>query len=304
MRFIYFRRIAEGSHERLASMNDAVRSRPVFIVGLSRTGTTITRAVLNASPLVGIGGESLFLPGRSLLGLRVREAHRDRFRRIGNLNTDKGISRVADYIYSQTTSKYWRRLAATLDRRLFEARIRASDRTDRALLDIAMTHFASGRPIRGDKSPQHIHSVPLLLEWYPEAKVIHTFRDPRAVYLSTQRKASARVGADAGQRVASRRFPRWLAHTPRPVSFSIGVQRSQLHRLYEARYPEQYTLLRYEDLVSDPAVVTRRLCSFIGVPFVEEMLDQVVMNSSFGRRGDSKGFDVRSKRDGAASCRR
>ena len=237
-------------------MPEQVPRRPVFIVGLSRTGTTITRAVLNTSPLVGIGGESLFLPGRSLLGLKVRKAYRDKFRRIGDLNTDEGISRIAAYVYSQTTSKYWMRLAGTLDKEEFEARLRASDRTDRDLLDIAMSHFAAGRPIRGDKSPQHIHSVPLLLEWYPEAKVIHTFRDPRAVYLSTQRKAASRVQAPAGRRLGRMVSAVAGAYSATSVIFSWRAA-IRLHRIYEARFPEQYMLVRYEDLVSDPAAAAR-----------------------------------------------
>ena len=40
-------------------------ARHVFIVGLPRTGTTLTRAILNASPDVAIGGESKFLSDRS-----------------------------------------------------------------------------------------------------------------------------------------------------------------------------------------------------------------------------------------------
>jgi hypothetical protein len=274
-------------------MSDPVRGRPVFVVGLPRTGTTITRAVLNVSPFVGIGGESLFLPDRSPLGTRTRDGFRETFRRIGDLNTDRGIARVADYVYSVIPGRYWWRLARTLDRDEFEARLRASDRSDRAVFDIAMTHFAAGRPIRGDKSAQHLHSVPLLMEWFPDAKVIHTFRDPRAVYLSTERKASARPRVATAQRLLRIVPPLTRAYSATSVIFNWRAA-AALHRVYQAKYPENYMLVRYEDLVLEPEATARTLCSFIGVPFIDEMLDQVVLNSSFGPGGTSKGFDKTS----------
>ncbi len=264
--------------------------RHVFIVGLPRTGTTITREVLNTSPKVGIGGESKFLPDRVLLGLATRPGFRDRVARVGDLRTEIGLRRVVDYTYSQHEFRYWTRLASGLPREEFEARVRDSDRTDRALFDIGMGHFANGKPIRGDKSPQHIHSVPQLLEWFPDARVIHTFRDPRAVYVSVQRKA-LRTGPGGRQALAGR-VP--AIASPYLTSSVIWHWRRviALHRQYEARYANRYLLMRLEDLVADPASVVKRLCGFIGVDFDQRMLDQVVLNSSFVPRGAAKGFDA------------
>lgn len=264
--------------------------RHVFIVGLPRTGTTITREVLNTSPKVGIGGESKFLPDRRLLGLATRPGFRERLARIGDLRTEAGLRRVVDFTYSQQEFRYWVRLASGLPRDEFEARIRDSDRSDRAFFDIAMEHFADGRPVRGDKSPQHIHSVPLLLEWFPNARVIHTFRDPRAVYVSVQRKGQ-RTRPD-GRRAVVGRAP--AIASPYLATSVIWHWRHviALHREYSARYPDRYMLMRFEDLIADPGPAVRRLCEFIGVRFDQSMLDQVVLNSSFVARGAAKGFDT------------
>lgn len=259
----------------------------VFIVGLPRTGTTLTRAILNASPQVGIGGESKFLPTSTARGRASGEAYRDRFRRAGDIRTDEGIERVADVIYSQAERNYWSRLAEGMERVDFVRRLRSSDRSERALFDIAMDHFAKGRPIRGDKTPQHIHWVPLLLDWFPDARIIHTFRDPRAVHISLLRKPA---------RAAPGR-PRWLRRIPfvdlyAATSLILRWQRViALHREYAARYPDRYMFLRFEDLIAEPRAAVERLCSHVGVDFAEGMLDQPVLNSSFVSRGASQGFD-------------
>lgn len=269
-----------------------IEGRHVFIVGLPRTGTTITREVLNTSPDVGIGGESKFLPDRALLGFGARPGFRDRIARVGDLRTEAGLVRVVDYIYSQQESRYWMRLASGLSQELFESRLRDSDRSDRALFDIAMEHFAHGKPLRGDKSPQHIHSVPLLLEWFPDARVIHTFRDPRAVYVSVQQKAEKRKARPSALQALASRVPA-VANSYSATSVIWHWRRAiALHREYAAHYRDRYLLTRFEDLIADPESVIKRLCTFIGVQFDERMLDQVVLNSSFVPRGGAKGFDT------------
>ena len=260
----------------------------VFIVGLPRTGTSLTRAILNASPQITIGGESKFLPNPAERGRGHRRSYRDKFRRAGDLRTDEGIARIASEIYSQTERSYWSRLAESLDRSDFETRLRSSDRSERALLKVAIDHFANDRPIRGDKTPQHIHWVSLLCEWFPGARIIHTFRDPRAIHVSLQRKAAR--GRGSVLRWPVDRLP--VLDLYSATSLILRWRRViALHREYEARYPDRYMLLRFEDLITEPRPSVERLCSHVGVPFSEGMLDQVVLNSSFVSRGSSTGFD-------------
>jgi hypothetical protein len=272
-------------------MVEQTAERPVFILGLPRTGTTITRAVLNASPLVRIGGESKFLPDRALLGLGRREGYREKFRRAGDITTEDGIARLVDYVYTQQESNYWKRFAASHDRAEFASKLRASDRSDKAVLDIAMRHFAQGRPIRGDKSPQHIYSIPRLLEWFPEAVFIHTFRDPRAIYVSVQRKAETRRSS-LGQ--LATRIPGISGAYSMTSVITNWRHVAHLHREYQSRFGDRYVLLRYEDLVASPEESARRLSEVVGIPFIGEMLDQSVINSSFVARGATSGFDSSS----------
>jgi hypothetical protein len=266
------------------------RAELVFIVGLPRTGSTLTRAMLNRSPLVRIAGETHFVSVPPVPGVGRRRGYSERLQTFGDARTEDGLRRLVEGVYASTGKSFWSRFAATVDRTTFERALRASDRTPRAIFETTMKAFAAGRPVAGDKSPEHVYAVPTLLEWFPKARIIHTFRDPRAIYVSLRRKErSDRLSLP--RRVLRRSGP------PFEIYESTNVIRAwrrvaRLHKRYEARYPQRYTLIRFEDLLQDPANEMERLCRFIGIPFSTNMLDQRVLNSSYGPAAPTVGIDT------------
>ena len=264
----------------------------VFIVGMSRTGTTLTRNILNRNPDVGIGGESRFFTVPRRMGLSRFVGFGERFASAGDLRTDDGLRRIVDAVFASSGRNYWAKLAATGDRARFETDLRASDRSLRALLDAAMALVAGGRRIRGEKTPAHLAVVPRLLEWFPDARIVHCMRDPRAVYVSDRRKY-----ADATLPLASR-----LARATGPLfqlyaALDVALQfrrAARLDRRYAARFPGRYLRIRFEDLVRDPVATVRRLSEFLGIAFEPAMLEQPVANSSYVPRGEPLGIDPAS----------
>ncbi|HET6379548.1 MAG TPA: sulfotransferase [candidate division Zixibacteria bacterium] len=270
---------------------DGTRSvEQVFIVGLPRTGSTLTRAILNRSPLVRISGETHFLAPRSRFGRRRRYGYGERLISQADLTTDDGLQCVVDAIYRERGKSFWSRLAACVERPTLEALVRSAERTPRGLFDAAMRAFAGDRPVRGDKTPEHVFSVPTLMEWFPRARVIHTFRDPRAIHVSLRRKEQIdRLGPVA--RLIRRTGP--LAELYVASTVAVDWRRmAKLHRRYAATYPGRYRLVRFEDLLADPERVTRELCEFVNVPFQAEMLEQEVLNSSFRPQRGQAGIDA------------
>ena len=265
------------------------RTTHVFIVGLPRTGSTLTRGMLNASPMIWIAGESHFLPWPTRLGLWRNPGYASRLRRIGDLRTEAGLDRIVEHLFSLRGKSFWARLASRTDASSFAARLRATDRSDRALLDAAMSVFAGERPIRGEKTPEHVHAVPTLLEWFPGARVIHTFRDPRAVYVSLRRKERSDRLTLAG-RAARRLGPVFEVYAVLNVVLSWR-RMLRLHHAYARRYPDRYRLVRFEDLVTEPERTTRGLARFLGIDHTDAMLEQVVHNSSYLGKGTATGID-------------
>lgn len=261
----------------------------VFIVGLPRTGSTLTRGMVNASPAAWVAGESNYLSKPTRLGVGRTEGYARRFARLGDLRTDDGLHRIVTDIYSMRSKSFWARLRERIDASTFEHRLKSTDRTPQALLDLAMDVFADGRPIRGEKTPHHIFHVPTLLEWFPDARIIHTFRDPRAVYVSLRKKERAEKLSIAGR--AARRLGGWFDMYAVLNLARTWNQMARLHRAYERRYPDRYALVRFEDLVRSPQPTAERLAGHLGISYEPAMLEQVVHNSSFMGKGAADGID-------------
>lgn len=266
----------------------------IFIVGMSRSGTTLMRNILNQSDLIAISRENHFLG--HLMG---SEGMRQKFRKFGDLKEDANVHRLVDFLYSggseksswlRRSSAQWRWITRRIDRDVFLARILATDRSERALFTIMMDLFAErkGKPIKGEKTPAHFRYADILLEWFPQARIIHMMRDPRGVYISELR----RRGKEAQS------FPyRQLKALPFLLKIYILLQTTltwpesarkagELSR----KYPGQYRVQSFEDLVRNPAEQVRELCTFLDVPFQTSMLEQEVVSQGFQEK--HSGFDA------------
>lgn len=264
----------------------------IFIVGLGRTGSTLTRHILNKSDCVGIGGESHYLLDNESLGIQTRPSMRKQLGRIGNIATDEGARRVVDYLFTISERRYffWNFTVKNVDQEAFLRRLLAIDPSERerGLFELAMDVHAAGKPIRGEKTPAHIFCIPQLLEWFPNSKIIHTFRDPRAIYASRKKKAESpghRPGKAALRRLG---LVFQLASSLHVIANWSRVENR--HQRYQEQFPGRYTLLKYEDLVLQPEATLERLCRFLEIPLTEPMLLQTVINSSFLPDG-AAGFD-------------
>lgn len=240
----------------------------IFVVGVSRSGTTLLRTLLETSDRIAIASESHFLGH-----LIPREGARHYFRKLGDPTDDEVVRRIVELIYSgefqrrsrwREISPFWRWLAAEIPRADAEARLLDGERTERGLMASLMRIYADrkGRPVMGEKTPAHLAYVDELLEWFPAGRVVHIIRDPRAVYVS-----------DARRRRGKPRKPySWLMRVPLLFPAVILFQTAlawaaaaRRHAQLARRHPGRYTLLRFEDLVARPDETIPPLFEFLGV---------------------------------------
>jgi hypothetical protein len=265
----------------------------IFIVGHGRTGSTLTRQILNSSDCVGIGGESHYLIDSTSLGLQARPSMRKQLARVGDLTTDEGARKVVDHLFTLRERRFifWNFAAKNVEREDFLRRLLAIPpaQRERGLFALAMDVHAAGKPVRGEKTPAHIFFVPELLEWFPNAKIIHTFRDPRAIYSSRKKKAESegRRPGKAGLRRLGVAFQ--LVSSLHVIANWRRIE--SCHRRYQEQFRAHYTLLKYEDLVLQPEDTLEKLCRFLDVPLTQTMLLQTVVNSSFVPDG-AAGFEA------------
>lgn len=262
--------------------------RHIFIVGCDRTGTTLMTHILNKHKDICISFQTHFM------GHLARPGFRQQMKEFGDLCDDDNVRQIVEFIYDAKSfagGAYWRWLRENVDSEILLQRVLNSDRSERAFFSVLMQIRAKDEPILGEKTPDHIQYVPTLLEWFPEARVIHTFRDPRAVFVSEFHYHWNQSGPEA--------FPyRQLRSVKSLYSLYILLHMSlewslaaRYHFKYKDRYPDNYYLLKFEDLIGAPENQLKRLCSFLGVELQDEMLEQKVINTGFKSRRGKAGFD-------------
>ena len=107
----------------------------------------------------------------------------------------------------------------------------------------------AGKEILVNKTPNDVFIVDRILECWPDARFIFLLRHPAAIAKS---RHSARP-QDSDERNAE-------------------MVRRYAAALEAARQAHPGLTVRYEDLASDPARVTKEICSFLGVEWEEGML--------------------------------
>ena len=211
---------------------------PIFIAGTDRAGKTLLSAILSSDeritiPAVGSNMWTLF------------------YRRFGDLTDDGNFERC---LAAMLRYKHVRFLEPDEDE--VRAAFRSGQRTYARLFEILQTLAAarSGKPRWGDQTGLIEGYADDVLEAYPDAVMLHMIRDPRDRYdasLTMWPEGRLRVGGATA---------RWL------YSARHALRNRRRHR-------GRYMVIRYEDLVTNPAEVMVHVCQFIGERFVPAMLD-------------------------------
>jgi len=215
---------------------DEPRPPAPFVVGLTRSGTTLLRMMLDAHPLLAIPPETHFVPDL-----------------IKAARAEQGSAAM---LAAMTSNRTWADFG--IDDGEIRERLEQVDSGDGAGAVRAFfeTYAAKhGKPRWGDKTPAYMLSIQRIGRTLPESRFIHLIRDGRDVALSQSARALNEQPPPAEQAA------RWIKR--------IGKAREQAAALKGPRYVEA----RYEDLVREPETTLRRICEFIDLPWDDAVLD-------------------------------
>ncbi len=218
---------------------------PLFIVGCSRSGTTLLRLILTHHSKLHIPAESEFLlslhENADTYGT-FEEAYQ-RWFFIRDLQTTEvsmgayafsifnlGIKKAEQVLETASPTTFAGASAA-----LFEASAKKQ-----------------GKPRWGDKTPHYVRHVDWLAESFPTAKFLHMIRDGRDV---------ARSRVEAG-------FTKNIRASARHWKKEVLTGRESGTQLPDHRYRELF----FEDLVDRPRSVLQNLCDWVGLDYEENML--------------------------------
>lgn len=233
---------------------------PLFVIGMPRSGTKLLKKLLNRHPRISIlPWETEFLP------FIVRWVDRH-----GEPRTAHEFERLADTLQKALYFDYRRKVRGPFSWQEWRAACR--ERFDAAGLFDGFARAELGLEpgsgtIWGDKSPGYIGHVEMLGRLYPNAKIIHIVRDVRDYCLSLHET----FGKD--MRRAAHRWNAAMTHMQTLL----------------ARNTPGLVSVRYEALVTAPAIELARLCRHLEVDYSDAMLalDEPVENhgSTKGRTG-------------------
>jgi len=253
--------------------DDCPMKPPIFIVGLHRVGSTLWHNVIAMCP-----GVMRLTDPRFLSDWRHKDFRYFLKTQVGDLANDQNVDKMVQLCFAKQElpgldSTFWRfeNIKVASDpalKREITRRIKQSDRSLGAIAKIfieEMTQF-SGCDRACVKFPVDAGHIPELLRWFPNCKVIHITRDPRAVAMS-------KTNDPSGTAIKVSQHPR-LAWLIRKLSVWLVIARywrtARIHRRFQCL--SNYKLFRYEDLLAEPEKTLRDLCEFIEVEFAQDFL--------------------------------
>jgi hypothetical protein len=206
---------------------------PFFVVGSSRSGTTLLRLILCGHSRLHVPPETWFVA--DLVA---------RFPLAGGLSP----AQVREAVGIMVGHYRWPDLEIPAE--AFRAQVLALAAPSLAeLIDLPYREHLrrAGKPRFGDKTPPYVAIVPELAALYPQARFINLIRDGRDVAISfvDAHFHGRPYHADFEWTAALRLAERWRAS---PLA----------GRMLD---------VRYEDLVREPEIVVRRICDFLGETF-------------------------------------
>ncbi len=206
-----------------------------FVVGATRSGTTLLRLMLDAHPQIAIPSETHFIPEL----VSARDKH--------------GASRE-QMLELLTSHRRWGDFTiepAELAERWDAIEPLTGADAVRAFYALYGDKQGKHGARWGDKTPGYVKSMREIQTYLPEARFIHLIRDGRDVALSVLKQT-------------------W---GPQSVEAAAEKWRSRVNRgRSQAPYLGFYMEVKFEDLILHTERELRRICEFIELDFDEDML--------------------------------
>lgn len=104
-----------------------------------------------------------------------------------------------------------------------------------------------------DHTPSNIKNANILLELFPQGKMIHIIRDGRAVALSVMK-------LEWGPNTVLKAAPWWVENVAYGLASESVLEKDKILRV------------KYEDLITDPEKTLKKVCNFINIEYQSDMI--------------------------------
>jgi hypothetical protein len=216
---------------------------PLFIVGMSRSGTKLLQNLLRQCPLIALPrAEAYFISRFSYEATDGEWRPEDRWRqRFLRQFKHSGFSINSRGLYG-------------IERRDSDIKLAVDQPSFQDIVRSLVMLFSEADPdvaaLWGTKTPVALYDMPILKRTFPEARFLHIVRDPRDRALSVRNAWGGNIFLVSEN---------WRRGVSEAEALGKGLGRD-------------YLRVRYEDLLLETRAVIERICGFLEIPFSEPML--------------------------------
>ncbi|MEO6882735.1 MAG: sulfotransferase [Bacteroidia bacterium] len=215
-----------------------------FILGKSRSGTTLLQTILDAHPNAMVPVESIFLVYLKKKYFRIKNWNENRVNQFIN---DLYKERKFRYFWNEDREKLRADLQAIPKNKISFALL-----CKYIYLNYSSVFTKENIQLIGDKNPVYPFFISDILEVFPDAKFIHLIRDYRDVIVSSREALTNRSAA-------------YFAYEWRDVNERIEKEK--------AKHSSAFYTLKYEDLITDPEFFLKEVCAFLMLSYSPKILD-------------------------------
>ena len=242
------------------------KAKQIFIVGSSRSGTTMMGRILGNHPTIFTFRELHFF---GTIWINNSESNLDRKQQVALLSRLLCIQKNG--LFQQDNISDFKDRARTI---LANKNILSPlSIYELFLAEITLDNKCF---IACDQTPNNMYYLKEILLYFPNAKVINMVRDQRDVLLSQKNKWKRRfLGASAIPFYETIRS--YINYHP---ILSSKIWNSSLEYTAKFTNNSRVSVVRFEDLLVEPIRIVKEVCQFLEIDFNQEMLKVPVIGSS------------------------
>lgn len=232
---------------------------PLFIVGFGRSGTKLLRTILNKNKNINIlQRETAFIP-----------RFYNRYYNNGEILAEENIIRLYK---SLTKTTFFNSMNKKNNLKLdISFLLSIENPSFQNIIEVILKFYIDNNKVNfiwGDKTPNYLKNIKVLKNIFPEAKFIHIIRDPRDVAISYNKTWNKSIYYTAYK---------WK-------------KSMDLFFREKIKFSNDICEIYYEKLLIDPKTEISKICKFLNVEFVEDMVLGINSTEKYGNIKNQTGI--------------
>ncbi len=253
------------------------KNKIIFVVGNSRSGTSMMAKILNNHPNIYTFEELHFfeelISSDELFSVISFEKAKVLYANLLSLVYKGYLSKRKAQLYFSEAEKCLKELDQFTPASIYK-------------------HFLfyitkkNGKQIPCEQTPRNLFYLKEIFKIFPNAKVINMMRDPRDVLLSQKNKWRLRFIGYKNHPL-SESIRSFVNYNPIIIS---KLWNSAIREYEQFKNDERLINIKFENLISNPEMTLKKICDFLEIKMHEKMLDIPVIGSSFKNSVNKKGI--------------